>query len=407
MIFLLCVWAQAAQSLDYPTAQTRVLELGVDSVVAEAALKQAESAVMARQRAWNPDLSYGLGLRASLNTNGLTPIGTAGLQSTLPIYSGGANRELLVQAQAAEKEAAASINTEHQQVLWDLAAGLWVVQEAYAVVDVEKKQVENAQATLSRIQALVEAGARTRADQLQEEANLAEAEANVIAATQAARAAELALYVLLRLDPLEEWILPVPTGFPAISGSPSDLQARALSQRPEISAAQAAVEQAVSAIEQEKAGLRPQLNGSMAVDTSINPLDSTTASAQLSAGLSLTGAVFDRGGTQSGRLRSEAALTIAQAQLEQLKWAITAQVQQALSQRQSALALQAAAARRVLAAQEALTLTDARYVAGAALYTELSAARLSVVQAQRAQVAAQTAVAQAELELRWAIGEHF
>ncbi|HNH49520.1 MAG TPA: diguanylate cyclase, partial [Myxococcota bacterium] len=77
----------------------------------------------------------------------------------------------------------------------------------------------------------------------------------------------------------------------------------------------------------------------------------------------------------------------------------------AISRRDAAVAILRASERQNQASVEALRLVEARYTAGAALYSELAAARLARVGAQRAVVGAQSEVYRAELRLRWAVGE--
>ena len=188
-------------------------------------------------------------------------------------------------------------------------------------------------------------------------------------------------------------------------GTPAELTTRALQQRPELHAAQATLEQAKVAIEAEKSGYRPRLSGSAGVSASADPRTPAAASGAATVGLDLDGSLLDRGDTHSNVVQAQQQLKIEEARLEQQEWAIRGEVQEALSSRDAAVASKEASERRLAAATEAVRLMEARYEAGAALYAELAAAHLALLQAQRAQVQALSDLNRAEWFLRWAVGE--
>ncbi len=397
--------AEPDHDLSYDEARERVLALGVDLRLAETAQRQAEASYQQRRRAWDPDLRYSAGVRASISPDGFSPLASVGLDSSLPIYAGGASRARLRQAAAAQRAAEEDLRTEHQQLLWFFGDSLLLLWEANAALEVEQSRVQSEQASLEQIDALVRAGSRTQADLLQQVAVVAEAEAGLLSARRSARSTELVLLVLLRLDPLQSWELhaPVDAGLP--TGDAVALTERALRQRPELLAAQARIEQAIAAVEEEKAGLRPSLEGSLGMSGSVDPFQPSDVNGVATAALQLTGAILDRGNTHSGRTQAEQAQRAAELRLEEAQWQVRRELADALSRRDAALAILKASERQNQASMEALRLVEARYTAGAALYTELAAARLAQVSAQRAVVEAQSEVHRAVLLLRWAVGE--
>ncbi|HNC94567.1 MAG TPA: TolC family protein [Myxococcota bacterium] len=397
--------AEPDHDLSYDEVRERVLMLGVDLRLAETARRQAELVHQQRRHAWDPDLGYSAELRASGSPDGISTLLGAGLDSTFPIYAGGSSRARLRQAAAAQQAADEDLRVERQQLLLSLSDSLLLLWEANAAVEVERSRVQSEQASLEQIQALVRAGARTQADQLQQEAVVAEAEAGLLAAQRDARSTELLLLTLLRLDPIQSWELHPPAESGPLQGDLAALSDRALRQRPELRAAQARVEQAVAAVEEEKAGLRPTLQGSLGVSGSVDPLQPSDVTGVATAALQLSGAILDRGNTTSGRGQAEQAQRAAELRLEEAQWQVRQDLADAISRRDAAVAILRASERQNQASVEALRLVEARYTAGAALYSELAAARLARVGAQRAVVGAQSEVYRAELRLRWAVGE--
>ncbi len=397
--------AEPEHDLSYDDLRARVLTLGVDLQVAETVRRQAELLHQQRRHAWDPDLGYSAELRASGSPDGVATLLGAGLDSNLPLYAGGASRARLRQAAAAQRAAEQDVRVQQQQVLLYLSDSLLLLWEANAAVEVEQSRVQSEQAALEQIQALVRAGARTQADQLQQEAVVSEAEAGLFRAQRDARSTELLLLSLLRLDPIQSWDMHPPEASGPLTGDLAVLTERALRQRPELMAAEARMEQAVAAVEEEKAGLRPTLQANLGMSGSVNPLTPSEVTGVATAALQLTGAILDRGNTHSGRSQAEQAQRAAELRLEEAQWQVRRQLADALSRRDAAQAILRASERQKQASVEALRLVEARYQAGAALYTELAAARLARVGAQRAVVGAQSEVHRAELHLRWAVGE--
>lgn len=397
--------AELDHDLSYDEVRERVLKLGVDLQIAETLRRQAELVHQQRRHAWDPDLGYYAELRGSGSPDGLSTQLGAGLDSNLPIYAGGASRARLRQAAAGQRAAEQDLLVQRQQILLYLSDSLLLLWEANVAVEVEQSRVQSEQASLEQIQALVRAGARTQADQLQQEAVVSEAEAGLLGAQRDARSTELLLLSLLRLDPIQSWELHPPSTTSPLAGDPAVLTDRAFRQRPELMAAEARIEQAMAAVEEEKAGLRPTLQANLGMSGSVNPLEPSDVTGIATAALQLSGSILDRGNTTSGRSQAEQAQRAAELRLEEAQWQVRRQLADALSRRDAALAILRASERQNKASAEALRLVEARYQAGAALYTELAAARLARVGAQRAVVGAQSEVHRSELLLRWAVGE--
>jgi len=188
-----------------------------------------------------------------------------------------------------------------------------------------------------------------------------------------------------------------PLGLPEPPQDQAALVQMGLRTRPELAAAQAAIEAQRAAIDLAEAGLRPNItiSGGPQVQTG----DPTVKDAVSYSGLlTLTLAILDGGLT---RARVEAArqqLAVAQTQEQQLRQTIEQQVRTAYLNLQNAAEQLHSAESQLAAAREQLRIANVRFQAGVGT-------QLEVVQAEQTLATADLAVVQGEYNYNLAIAQ--
>lgn len=394
--------AAAQEPVDFDRAVRIALESGVDPAAARLVLEAARADERARARAWDPSLTAGAGAYGSL---GVDPDGgspTAGadlsLSSSAPLWTGGELRARLDAARAGALAADADLAGARQDVVLAVATALLAVEDARGTLRVRDAALAAEEATLTRVTALVDAGARTRADLDQQRAAVGAARAERIAAELALTEADLDAALLLRLDPSRAWRFVAPPAGPPPPPSVEVALEAAWARRPEVRASAARREAAEASREATRAGLRPSLDASASVVGDLDP--GVTGR----VGVDLVVPLLDRGVTRGAVAVADAAVAEAELREAEARERVRAEVLRAWARRRSAEAALDAATLRREAADSALAVVVDRYEAGAALLVEVSAARASAVEAARAEVAARVGRVRAEFELAWATG---
>ena len=406
--------------IDLDAAVEMALENGADAQAARWAVESAELALRARRAAHTPDLTVRLSATESLGrtfseelgTNVTEPSGvaTARVVSTLPLWAGGELRGRREAAEASLAGRRATAAQTRQDLTLTLAGLLLDTAEARGTLAVREATLAAEEALRGQVVAFVEAGARTRADQLQQEAAVSRAEADLVEARRTIAQAELSLVEVLRLDPEGAWTFTPPEGGPVPSASLADLVAQAVDARPELDAYEAAVAAATAEVHAARAGRRPSLDLSVGAATSVVSQDASPVSTQLQdqaaawAAVDLDVPVFDRGITRNAVGQAGLAERAARLDLETAREALAVQVRGVLLDRESVEAGLVAAERRRDAAVAAEAILRDRYEAGASPLFELLSARAEVADAEHELLVARTAVVRAGYTLAWTVG---
>lgn len=409
-MFLLLTGLALAAPIDLDAALKLAIRDGVDAQEAAFARRAAESTLARRRLAGLP--SFSASASAGASVAGDTGLGTSagvGLASTTPLYAGGAI--------AADREAAlASVSAaeaDERRVIQDLTLAL--AGELLAL-DAARDRVAATLATLDaevalerRIAALVAAGARTRADLLQQTAAVAKARSALVSAGRDRAHAELQLIGDLRLDPREAWEFSAPTPPASVEGTLDHLAELAVAKLPELAAARARVEASEAGLRGAGASGRPSLDLVVGAATGVSgsggALDGQLgenfgAQGSLQLGIPL----FDRGVTHDAVTQARLDLDAAKLTLAAGEEAAALGVRLALVDRDAARAAADAADARFAASEEAARVVNDRYEAGAAVLAELLAARADLRDAETARIGARADRILAEFALAWAIG---
>ena len=409
-MILLFLGVALANPIDLDAALKLAIRDGVDAQEAALARQAAESTLARRRLAGLPSFSASASAGASVaGDSGFGTSAGVGLGSTTPLYAGGAI--------AADRDAAVAYveaaEADESRVIQDLTLAL--AGELLAL-DAAQDRVVAAGASLDaelalerRIGALVAAGARTRADLLQQSAAAAKAKSALVAAQRDRAHAELQLIGDLRLDPRETWTFSAPTPPAAIEGSLDRLAELAIANLPELAAARARVAASEATLRGAGASGRPSLDLVLRASTSVSGAggaldDQLGNNLGAQATVQLGVPIFDRGVTHDAVAQARLDLEAAQLTLAAGEEAAALGIRLALVDRDAALAAAEAADARFSASEEAARVVNDRYEAGAAVLSELLAARADLRDAETARIGARADRVLAEFRLAWAVG---
>lgn len=410
LLFLpaLAGFATAAETVDLPSALAIALRDGVDAREAALAERAAEAALASRRTAGLPDLRLGASTSVSAGSSGAATSGRLSLSSVTPLYAGGSISSERDAAEAAVAAARADAEAVRQDLHLALAGALLDVAARDALAASAEATLEAELRLAERVEALVAAGARTRADSLQTAASVARAKAQVATARRDAEQAGLALRRVLRLDP------GVPLSFraPEAPESPGDTPALtdlAWERRPELIALRAARDAAEADVRGARAGGLPSLDLVLGADTALSgggaPVaDQLRDESGASASLQLAVPLYDRGATRGRVVAAEVSLSLAELSLRTAEADVAYDVRGALLDTEAAAVSSAAARERETAAQAAAAVVEERYAAGAATLAELQSVRAEAIAARAAEVSAEAERVAARFRLVRAIG---
>lgn len=302
----------------------------------------------------------------------------------------------LAAVQAQERQARGAVIAGVSKAYYDLAS-------AMAMQSVADRAVGVAQGHLTQARQLLRSGMIPRADVLRAQTELANERVNQIQARSAVTLAETALDNVLNV-PLTSMYRPTDSlDAPVPSFKLDNLLASAHSERGDLAAAQSAVMAAARAVDAARSGSMPRINATVA-DGNTQPAVIGGYHNQFSFGLNAVWTLFDNGYT-AGRVQ-EAQAGVAQAQLGvlQLQNGIDLQVRQAYLDVTQAQASVAAAKQLVMLSDENLRLAQIRYRGGVGTALELQDAELRDRSARQELTAAQAALRQGVVQLRFAAG---
>jgi outer membrane protein len=341
------------------------------------------------------------------------------LSLTQNLYSGGRIGAAAAAAAAGRETARASLETARGQVLFEALQAYYDALLADRLVAIAESTLEQASATLRRVQVGFEAGAQPEFEVLR--ARVAR-DAQLPAVIRARANREIALLRLRRLldlpanaglrlaDTLGDPALPPPAPFAerlaAIERAiaPASLQNYLdVPDRWAVAEAEAAVRLREASLAAVEAQRRPAVSvnvtySRVAYPSGVLPAFDRT---NWSIGASLSVPILTGGRQRGDELVAQAELDQARAQLEQTEELAALEWQSALAELVAARAAWEATAGSVEQASRAYAIAEVRYGAGVSTQLELSDARLQLQQAEanRAQAARDLQVARARVAL--------
>lgn len=339
------------------------------------------------------------GLPFSTTTTTNVPLVTLSYQ----LFDGGRTAAQVSQAASAlaaaegdERAARMALIDATSKAYFDLVAAM-----QYAIV--AGRSVEVAQAQVDDAQRFLAAGQVPRADVLRAQTELADRRVQDLSARNAVALAQAALDNTLGvpLGDLHQPTDPLEAGAPDVALDA--LLIAASTHRGDIAAAQAAVDAAGYALKEARATRAPHIGLAIA-DGNVQPAVVPGYRNQFSVGLNAVWTLFD-GGTTAGQIdAAQAGIERAKLTLEQLRTDVELHVRQAVLNLSDAKARVEAAQSYVALADENLRLAQVRYRGGVGTVLELQDAQLRATAAQQALIAAQVAVREGIVHVRFAAG---
>lgn len=260
------------------------------------------------------------------------------------------------------------------------------------IEDVARHQVSIDSLQVERLSGMMGVGKSSKAQLSQQKASLAQSKVTLVQAQNNVRAAVLDLAQLLELPSWDGFsIVRISPDAPSniVLGHPDDIYADAVMDRPSIKAEELRLQGTERSIEIAKSGYYPSLSLSAGLGTNYYSTfgtagfwDQLGANFSQYVGLSLNIPIFNkfqvRNQVRSAKIQQEAQKT----QLRRVQQSLYKEIYQAWNGAVAAQAKYDASVEASAAAQDAFSLVEARYEAGAATITEFSDARNRMMKAQ-------------------------
>ncbi len=361
--------------------------------------------------------SFGRSFQELQLVSGATTTINTGVSANLTIFDGGRARVETAQALAGVAAAGFNRSRIEQTVVFNVVQAFVTVLVRRQTLDLQQQALADQRETLGRIVALIEAGARPEADRYPLDAELAQAQYNVVTAERDAAQGDLDLVRLLRLDPRGDYrfVAPDVSAFAGTTDASTiafeDLVARALGARTDVQALDANVRAAEQAARLVRVGLQPRISASFQYGTSaasgysrtsINPATGQFQSVPASFfeqldlrrsgnfGLNLSLPIFDGGQARVSRTRARLAIDDARLSAAERRDEVATQVRQALLDIRAAESQVASSEVQVTAAERALTAAEDRYRFGIGTVYDIAQARSALLRARSALLTART-----------------
>lgn len=260
------------------------------------------------------------------------------------------------------------------------------------IEDVALHQVSIDSLQVERLSGMMGVGKSSKAQLSQQKASLAQSKVTLVQAQNNVRAAVLDLAQLLELPSWDGFsIVRISPDAPSniVLGHPDDIYADAVMDRPSIKAEELRLQGTERSIEIAKSGYYPSLSLSAGLGTNYYSTfgtagfwDQLGANFSQYVGLSLNIPIFNkfqvRNQVRSAKIQQEAQKT----QLRRVQQSLYKEIYQAWNGAVAAQAKYDASVEASAAAQDAFSLVEARYEAGAATITEFSDARNRMMKAR-------------------------
>lgn len=373
---------------------------------ADASVARAEYAIREARAALSPTLRLGANFTQASEAQRLvfqlagSPPATFKLGSAsaldvrtdlqYPLTTGGRDPALVRAAEAARAAQTHNAAQARADLTLRVSQAFYRVLAAQRLQSAASEAVASARAHRATSAARVRAGVVPRLDSLQAQVDLAVRNAALVRTTEAERLARVALEteIGVTLDTSRALVEP---GMPiAPPPDAADAMAQALRSRPELAAADEALQENAARLDAARAGHRPQVNLSATAqylgpnrdEEWWNTDDPGLKTYRLFAAVGLTMPLFD-GGLVRAREGEVASDRIAlSARREDARLAVRREVEQALSDARVAAQLWQSDSSRVYAAREALRIAEAGYKGGTVNGTDVRDAETALADAR-------------------------
>jgi outer membrane protein TolC len=288
-----------------------------------------------------------------------------------------------------------NVELQRQLITLTVKESFILINFARRLIRVQEQALERADLNLRSARGFFEVGTRPKSDVARAEVDVANARVDLIRARNAERVARVALNTAMGVPADTPTEVQDILFFQSMALDRAQLQAQALTQRPENKQARLFVGEAEARMRRALRDFFPDVIGSGSYGGTRSDLNEIWE-----IGISLQWSIFD-GGNRIARLReSKANVEGAQARVRAIELDISREVEQAFLTLNEAQERIAAAQTAVASAQENFRLAQGRFDAGVGTILELTDAQLFLTQAQNteAQALADYRIALARLE---------
>jgi outer membrane protein len=328
----------------------------------------------------------------------------AGVSSTVTLFNGMSNIASLRSAKLSEDAGERNVQRAEQTVAFTVASNFLALVQQQEQVGVQQENLEAQEAQETQIRAYVNAGSRAISDLYQQQATVAAARSQLVNAQRALELAKVDIIQALNLDPRGNYTFTPPAldtttaNISSVAFNLDSLLTRALSQRSDLFAQQAAVSAAQQDVKAAKGGRWPALSLTAGYNSAYNSATSLGFYDQLNQRrggaitLGFSVPLFDRGTVDLATQKAEIAEDNARLDLKDRQQQIGLEVRRAYLDYVADKQQLDAAGAQLRAAQLALETSQQRYNVGAATLLEVTQARATQLQAQSALVTARYAL---------------
>jgi outer membrane protein len=428
---LLAITAQIAQAQEIRTitlhdAVDAALKLNTELQRSSDQVVSGEVSVRQSRAAFLPDLSASASASRSYSrdydpatdlTKGQESHSLSlGLSTRLTLFDGFSTIASLQSSNLQLSAARQNLQRVRQSVIFETTSRYLQVLMDQELLAGERENLAAQHQQLQRIEEYYRVGNRSRADLLQQQAEISQAELRVLRAEESLDISKLQLLKTIGMEPTSDYEvegIPVKELISGMAAEDVDVQRTgALQQRADIDAQTLSVEAAKKGITSARSGYWPSLSLSAEVGSGYHsPSEYGGFSDQVldinpnaRIGLSLSMPIFDRSVTSSSVQKAQLQLANERLSLEDLQQSASLEMQQALLGYSTAQKeLEATRAQREYARQS-LEVTAERYDVGSAILAELSLARAQYVSANNDWIQANYSLLLARVAVDYYIG---
>ena len=329
------------------------------------------------------------------------------------LFDSGTRESVNAQARRNLDAARFSRTDTRQQIILNVTQSFYDLLRADDLVKVSQAQVARAEQTVAQTQGQIDAGIAARADILQSQADLANAQVSLLQNESAVRSTEAALKNAMAIEasgPLSLATLAAADALPPVpnAGPERTLEedvTQAYAARPDLRQQLSTIEVSRQGVKQAKINAGLALSGSYVLTYQpTNDLGAKGTNSQVLVTASYP--LFDAGGARGGVRIAEAGRDADLDRLEQLRQSVRLAVEQSYYDRSLALQRTKLAQIAIQAAQASFDAATARRQAGVGTVLDITTAQVSLTQAQNQYVTAVYDFYTADARLRRAIGQN-
>jgi outer membrane protein len=371
-------------------------------IQAEGQLDNAGAAKLQAMGAWLPSLSLSSGYSAQPGRERLDPTTNTYVTPTSSSANGSVGASLVIfngfrrtaenrSAGAEQASAQASLVNQEFQIALQTKQAFFNALAADELVRVSERRIQRAEEQLRISRDKLAAGSAIRSDTLQFTVELGNAKLQLLQAETARATAEANLARLIGVDGSVRAARDSSLLRPVVLDT-VQLRMEAVAQAPSVMQADAAVKVAEASVAVARAAYFPTISASYSRSLSGSPVVQTTGSVETgnswdwrsswNASLRLSWTLFNGFGREASVTRSASSRTTAQAQADDARRAVQAELTQYLASLASAEQSLSIAQASLAAADEGLRVQRERYGLGMATIVDVLTAQVSLDQAE-------------------------